>query len=121
MKLQNHATSRVGDQVKITADFKTSMNQAASAKLIIRKGEFHDPADTMLVHGDVRDVSGILFALAEIAWRDLGYRPDGWTKNNEHLLAQSGTEDFPAHAPSPSDGPFDPAEHFNKQIAHKGK
>ena len=74
MKLSSHRVDRVGDKLTVRAQFRSQMRQPVALKLTTSPA---DPLDNdVLMSGDVREVSGALNAIAEIAWSQ-GWRPRG--------------------------------------------
>ena len=75
MKLFAHSKSRAQDTLTIRARLKDRMRQTAALKLSVVVGEQAE-LDDVIVSGDVREVTGAINAIAEIAW-DNGWRPRG--------------------------------------------
>ena len=75
MKLIKKSVERVGDKLTVHARFKSHMRTPVDVKLTLSSGDTFS-GDDVLITGDVRDVSGVLNAIAEIAWSQ-GWRPRG--------------------------------------------
>ena len=75
MKLSSHKVERNGDKLTVRASLKTHMRQPCNVTITMKSGENY-VEDEPVMTGDVRDVSGTLNALAEIAWEQ-GWRPRG--------------------------------------------
>lgn len=76
MKLLTQSVKRTGDNVTVNATWKTQDRRKAQVKIkrtIPEPGAF----DEAMMTGDVKEVHGVLFGLAEIAW-NMGWRPAGF-------------------------------------------
>ncbi len=76
IKMLKFKNERTGNGLLLTASWRTEMKQPAKVKINILRGEFAEDADDVVMQGDVTDVNGILFGLADAAW-DAGWRPRG--------------------------------------------
>lgn len=75
MKLRSHKTARRGDKITHSAVWVDKMKRPAAVRLVLEKGNDVD-SDQPLVEGDITDVNGVLYGLADIAWSN-GWRPRG--------------------------------------------
>ena len=75
MKLLAHSKSRSQDNLTIRAHLRDRFRLPAALKLSI-VGEEQAALDSVLMRGDIRDVTGSINAVAEIAWAN-GWRPRG--------------------------------------------
>jgi len=84
MKLKAHKVSRTGDTVTLETKWRDAMKRGAAIKLSLSRNVEDDYSEPAMV-GDVRDVHGVLFGLAEVAW-GLGWRPRGLMGRAAHLI-----------------------------------
>ena len=82
MKLISHSVSRKGDIVTINAAWRAVNRVAAAVRLAPIKGtdgNAVDPREAGLpvFQGEIKDATGMLWGLAEIAW-SMGWRPVGF-------------------------------------------
>ena len=77
MYLVNHRTEQTADRAKIYADWKSRFHQPAGVEInVSTNSERITAGHSVLLDGDTKDVHGVLFGCAEIAW-GLGWRPRG--------------------------------------------
>lgn len=74
MKLLNYANTRAGDHVTIHAAWNNKFRRPHTVKIVCEEAQLPGPAE--VISGDVKNVHGVLFGLAEVAWK-LGWRPRG--------------------------------------------
>ena len=75
MRLVNKNIERKGDQLKVSALFRDHMRRPVTVHATTDRGEGNE-INSCVMEGSVRDVTGTMFSLAEIAW-DMGWRPKG--------------------------------------------
>jgi hypothetical protein len=75
MKMHSGTLERSGDRLKLKGSFTDNLRRPANVKITVERGSHVSP-DDVVMEGEVRDVSGTLYALAELAWKD-GWRPRG--------------------------------------------
>ena len=77
MKLKKYTTQRKGDNLEVHALWSNKFRKQAWVTKI--QGASEEPLgdrDGLLLEGDVKEVHGLLFGMATIAW-DMGWRPPG--------------------------------------------
>ena len=82
MKLISHNAKRKGDIATVNAKWISRTRQGASVSLALHKGEDGRDvdvaiADKPLIQADIKDVQGVMFGIAQIAW-SWGWRPAGF-------------------------------------------
>ena len=93
MKLKTYTVSRKGDEVTVSARWLNKFRRHAETTVGFGEPSELKTNDT-LIHGDVKDVHGVLFGIAAIAW-DMGWRPQGLLETTmEHIRGYriSGTK-----------------------------
>jgi hypothetical protein len=75
MRLVNKNVERKGDQLKVSALFKDHMRRPVVVRATTERGE-GSALNSCVMEGSVRDVTGTMYSLAEIAW-SMGWRPKG--------------------------------------------
>jgi hypothetical protein len=81
VKLLTHSSSRKGDIATILATWNARNRQSAAVNLVLSKGIDGHPVDPSqaakpLIKGDIAEVQGVIFGIAQIAW-SWGWRPAG--------------------------------------------
>jgi hypothetical protein len=76
MQLKKYSTKRKGDIIEVHAQWMNKFRKAAYIGRIDKTDEAPLADDSLLFEGDVKDVHGMLFGFATIAW-DMGWRPAG--------------------------------------------
>jgi hypothetical protein len=81
MKLLTHSATRKGDIATVLATWQSRLRTGAAVSLALSKGIDGQPVDPAiaakpLIQGDIVDVQGAIFGLAQIAW-SWGWRPAG--------------------------------------------
>jgi len=75
MKRVQHEVERLGnDKLKIKALFRDNFKRPAHVAISRSVSEAQTPSE--VIHGDVKEVTDIMYSLAEIAW-EMGWRPQG--------------------------------------------
>lgn len=86
MKLLNHKIERKGDKVSLSGRWRDELRRPASVSLHFERGNASlTEAETPIAEGEVKDVTGALFALADIAW-EMGWRPRGLMGKVAHTI-----------------------------------
>lgn len=75
MKLQGHKTTRTGDHVVVNARWTDQMRRMCGVTVHLDKN-ITDVDAQEFITGDAKEVSGVLFGAADIAW-EMGWRPRG--------------------------------------------
>lgn len=75
MKLRNPRVERKAQSTKITGNWVDEMRRPANVEIIVERGP-DVPSSGLVIEGNEKDVAGILFSLADIAW-GMGWRPRG--------------------------------------------
>ncbi len=95
MKLISHNAKRKGnDVVEVNAKWISRTRQGAAVGVTLIKGEDGRPVDDAvaaipLIQGDIKDVQGTMFGIAQIAW-SWGWRPAGFEAAVMQLIRDHG-------------------------------
>lgn len=77
MKLHDYKADRRGnDSVRLSATWTDHMRRPAEVKITYGPLQFPTAEPQLLVEGDTKQTTDVLFAVAEMAW-EMGWRPRG--------------------------------------------
>jgi len=76
MKLKSHKVSRQGTNTTISGRWVDAMRREAGVKISLERGSLAPEGESQIMTGDVKDVNGVLYSLADVAWEQ-GWRPRG--------------------------------------------
>jgi len=87
MQNLQHRFTRQNDKTILSAQWRDGQKRPAAVEIKLLKGEMAPLPDQVpdMLEGDVKDVTGVMFGLADIAW-SMGWRPRGLMGTVAHTI-----------------------------------